>query len=225
MTFSSDALLLATGGGNSDCTVHIWDASGSNESHLKTLNGHPSGISLISFSSDKSKVACATEDRHVNIWDSHNWESIAVLGPHDVDYQAEKADLRFNNDGTELIIHTCLRTLSWNIENGDKEEKFDKGSIVQQGDDKQHRFSVSPSSSSSDTSQWSLVFNGNGQQKKVVIPDENALKDGPFAYCRDRVAIAGVDGSFLLLDVSRVLEGIDLPNVSHKSMDWPLDSR
>ncbi len=173
----------------------------------------------LAFSPDASLLALLKIDPgkldEVVIWDEERGSLLKLSNTKKGGMKTGNTQLFFSDDGTKITVRDSLnkRSKSWRIRSKGKVE----GPRPKRSATAASSFSVF--SSTPDRPRyglWSLSFHGNGQQKNVIIPVSEALRTGPMAHCRDRVAIAGEDGGFLVLDVSRVLEGIDLPHASYK---------
>ena len=66
LVFSPDGRLLATGGSFQNSLVRLWSAG--TGKLLKTLEGHTSGVSRLSFSSDSQYLVSATYDGAIRLW-------------------------------------------------------------------------------------------------------------------------------------------------------------
>jgi WD40 repeat protein len=83
VTFRPDGNVLASGGGNFDKTIKLWDTfSGA---LLMTLNGHNGSIFALAFSPDGNLLASAGGhvDFSVRLWNARSGTAIGKLGVHD----------------------------------------------------------------------------------------------------------------------------------------------
>jgi len=223
LAFSDDATWLATGGGPEDCTVRIWVAA--DGQHFDTLEGHERAVRLLAFSPDGKLVVSGSDDGIVRVWGVREGNIVAILGPHDKDIKGAK--LFFSDDGAEVFLRTSLTTTSWSIaefiDRDALEEAGTQQELRQAGTERPKkeppRFTFpSLGRVPSRNSMWFVRFEGAGQQKEVAITAPGVLADGPIAYCRDRLAICRENGKFLLLDISKVIKGMNLPNFSWRQV-------
>ena len=65
VTFSSDGLLLASGG--EDCTVRLWDIQ--TGGIVRTFSGHKHSVNSVSISADSTRIASGSADETCRVWD------------------------------------------------------------------------------------------------------------------------------------------------------------
>lgn len=221
LAFSDDASLLATGGGDKDCTVRIWVAS--DGQHFDTLEGHARAVRLLAFSSNGRLVASASDDGTVRVWGVHEGNTVAVVEFRDIEIR--EARLFFSDGGTEVSLQ-ALETTSWSIAESVECDEPDvrvrpglRQAVTRRSQKNPPRFTFSSLGRvPSRNSIWFVRFEGAGQQREVAITAPGVLVDGPIAYCHDRLAVCRSNGKFLLLDLSKVIQGIDLTNYSSRQI-------
>jgi WD40 repeat protein len=82
-------------GGNPGGSVDIWDSA--TGAHIATLAGS-TGVVDLAFSSDGSRLATASHDGTVRIWDPSSGEQLLILHGHD----ATVSSVAFSPDGSRL---------------------------------------------------------------------------------------------------------------------------
>jgi len=139
------------------------------------------------------------------------------FGPHDTDIAGAK--LFFSNDGTKVSLRTSFEETSRPAACNDGEKsRWQPNSspasleMVMQEQEHSHFTFISLGRVPSRDMLWFVRFEGGGQRREIPIPLPDILVDGPIAYCRDHLALSLKDGTILLLDVSQVIPGINLPN-------------
>ncbi|KAK8938481.1 hypothetical protein KSP39_PZI011108 [Platanthera zijinensis] len=90
-------LLLA---GSTDCSVRLWDAD--KGIHLRTFNGHASGVTCGDFSGDGKIICTGSNDASLRIWDPETAESINVRDSHPY-HTGGLTCLSINNDSTIAV--------------------------------------------------------------------------------------------------------------------------
>jgi len=231
--FSDDGRWLATGGGSEDGKVLISDAA------LRLLSFSSDGRLLASASDDgticvwtiynenaRSKLFYCNNEAENDIrhpLEEEHWNNgcrLQRFGPHDTDITGAK--LFFSDDGAEVSLRTSLKEISWSIEvDRDGEESHSQPNsnssqassvtYIQEQERSYFTFTSLGCVPSRDML-WFVRFEGGGQRREVPILLPDMLVDGPIAYCGDRLALSRKDGTILLLDVSQVIPGINLPN-------------
>jgi WD40 repeat protein len=98
ITFSPDGRFLATGG--ADKKLHgqakLWDAR--TGQLLRTLVGHPSGITAVAWMHNSRRLATAGADGTVKVWDTGTGDDLVTLRAH----LGSAVSVAFSADGTRL---------------------------------------------------------------------------------------------------------------------------
>jgi WD40 repeat protein len=89
-----------------------WDAT------LLVFEGHKNPVNMVSISYEKSRVASASDDGHVRIWDTFNGGQVSCLEGHDgpvrsVDYSSDSS--RIVSGGSDMTIRVWDATTGFNI--------------------------------------------------------------------------------------------------------------
>ncbi len=86
LAISPDGRVLASGSGNEDPTIRIWDAETGRP--IRPLEGHTSYVTDLAFTSDGRRLITAGGDQSIRFWDTSNWTETKVLRDHTEDVQA-----------------------------------------------------------------------------------------------------------------------------------------
>src|SRR5262245_42495384 len=78
LPINPDPTFVATG--HDDGIVRCWDLGGLQVRH--TLRHHQKPISAVAFSADGSKLAAASEDKTISLWDTKTGKMLGVLQGH-----------------------------------------------------------------------------------------------------------------------------------------------
>ena len=68
VAFSPNGQHIATGGGDYDKTVRVWDAETGQS--LLTLEGHEKAVESVAYSPNGQHIASGSEDQTVRVWDA-----------------------------------------------------------------------------------------------------------------------------------------------------------
>jgi WD40 repeat protein/serine/threonine protein kinase len=97
MAFSPDGRQLVSGHSGGDKIVRVWDVAGANEPHM-LLRGHSGSVNSVAFSTDGKRIASASADWTVKVWDAATGQVLRTLAGHDLGV----AGVAFSPDGQWL---------------------------------------------------------------------------------------------------------------------------
>jgi WD40 repeat protein len=209
--FSPDGMLLATGGNENDMAIKIWNPIAG--THIHTLCGHSSSISSLAFSDDKSMLASGDDDGTVHVWDVSSGRLLLTLS-HDATY-GNIRQLQFTEDNLNLILRTYKTTYTWDITLTTSGEELEEATGVQLLS-KKSEGNRSDSNDLEDVSQgyffkvksYHKIFMGKSGQKNAsivgAVPDEYSINKFAFHTNCNHLALGCVDGSVLIVDISRL---------------------
>lgn len=110
-TYSPDGTLVATGGGDGDFAVRLWDAD-TGRPHGDPLEGHEGNVSAVSFSPDGARlVSASAQDGSVRFWDVQTREQLG--DPLEVGDSAPY--VLFSRDGTRVNVVADRKLQSWDV--------------------------------------------------------------------------------------------------------------
>ncbi|MBX3400032.1 MAG: protein kinase [Gemmataceae bacterium] len=95
VAFSPDGRWLVSGGDDGDCEVLVWDFAARRVVHR--LHGHTQGIFGLAFSAAGDKLATASVDNTVKIWNTADWSELGTLG-----HPSRVYGVAFSPDGSRL---------------------------------------------------------------------------------------------------------------------------
>ena len=109
LTFSADAVLIASAHGNS---IYVWDTA--TGAAFAMLDEHPDSITAIALSPDSMKLATAGEDWVVRLWEVSTGKYINSLKGHPGAVNA----VAFSPDG-KILASVGSRLRLWNADTGE----------------------------------------------------------------------------------------------------------
>ncbi|PBK63484.1 WD40 repeat-like protein [Armillaria solidipes] len=202
VVFSPDGQLLATGGNNDEPHVKVWKADIGE--HMKTLRGHPWGISSLSFSHDQRHLASGSIDCTVRIWDISSGETLSVLDCHNDMVK----DVKFSTDDSKVISRTTDTTYTWNFQEGVNsvttvtEHNKDIPSYMW-GESQGYQFNMG-----AEHYVFMRNVSGKGGPRRVGALLEEYRISG-FALHSNRAVFTCIDGPVVILDISRLKPEFD----------------
>ncbi|KJA14825.1 hypothetical protein HYPSUDRAFT_80696 [Hypholoma sublateritium FD-334 SS-4] len=193
LTFSLDGRLIATAGGHVERSVKIWDAIAGK--HLHTLLGHDWAVYSLSFSPDGSKLASGSGDYTARVWDVESGTGVAVL--HHPSYVKH---IDFHEDGRQVVSQTDEMTYIWDLEH----PEIPTDTKVGVGPDPTNSMYGLSEGFSIYMGEAHWLFMGPGSDERPVgaVPEE--FRVCGFVFHSDRLVVADVSGSVLILDTSRL---------------------
>jgi WD40 repeat protein len=217
MGFSADGKLLASGGGNQDKTIRVWDVATGRETHHfpGDLFRHHS---LLTFSRDGKRLAWGDEDRAVHIWDLEQGKEVQKL--------AGCSSAAFSPDGRTVALGTHGTTVRlWDLTTGKDLHQLPghtpaAGALTFSPDG-----ALLATSSSDGIRLWDVA---TGKQLRRQEGTLGKGGTGPLAFSHDgRVLASGSGGALHLWDVAT---GRDLRAYPGHSSDvwsiaWSRDGR
>jgi serine/threonine protein kinase/DNA-binding beta-propeller fold protein YncE len=99
--------------------VEVWDAV--RGLMLRTLDGHTDAVEQVAYSPDGTRLATASADETLKIWDADSGKELRSI-PTEV--KAYLRDLRFSPDGTEIALLALKGLQTWDVATGTERLKI-----------------------------------------------------------------------------------------------------
>ena len=200
LTFSADAVLIASAHGNS---IYVWDTA--TGAAFAMLDEHPDSITAIALSPDNTKIATAGGDWVVRLWDVGTGKYINSLTGHPGAVNA----IAFSPDGKTLASAGSTLRL-WNADTGELIHADDKdlGSI--------NKLVFSPDGKTVATGgEWQSAVHlwdvNTGTLQKTLKGHAGKIRDIAFSSDSSTLVSASSDRTMRLWDVSTGTEQKKLP--------------
>ena len=200
LTFSDDAVLIASAHGNS---IYVWDTA--TGAAFAMLDEHPNSITAIALSPDNTKIATAGGDWTVRLWDVGTGKYINSLPGHPGAVNA----IAFSPDGK--ILASAGSTLRlWNADTGALIYADDKdlGSINQLAFSPNGKFLATGGGWERAVHLWNV---NTGTLQKTLKGHTGEIRDIAFSADSGTLVSASSDGTMRLWDVSTGTEQKSLP--------------
>lgn len=118
LPWSCPSLIEKTGAEN---VVKIWDPQTGR--HVKDLVGHTEGLSDVSWTFDSARLASASDDTTIRIWNVEAVSPIRVISSYSLKFRSNKGHIAENTERAHkmgvlsqlqpYIEYACLRRLRW----------------------------------------------------------------------------------------------------------------
>ena len=200
LTFSADAVLIASAHGNS---IYVWDTA--TGAAFAMLDEHPDSITAIALSPDNTKIATAGGDWVVRLWDVGTGKYINSLTGHPGAVNA----IAFSPDGK--ILASAGSTLRlWDANTGELIHADDKdlGSINQLAFSPDGKVLATAGGWERAVHLWDV---NTGTLRKTLKGHTGKIRDIAFSSDSSTLVSASSDRTMRLWDVSTGTEQKNLP--------------
>jgi RNA polymerase sigma factor (sigma-70 family) len=124
VAFSPDGKTAATGGGQSDNVIRLWDTATSRE--VRSFKGHTANINGLAFTPDGKQIISCAMDQTVRLWDVASGAEVRQFRGHEAGVKA----LALAPDGKTAATSSDDQTVRlWDVATGTEQRSFALGNV------------------------------------------------------------------------------------------------